>query len=281
MKCISPKTIWPHRSIDWCDRNEEYPVSVPCGKCLACLSTKRSDWAFRLEQEHKYSTSAYFITLTYDQKHYPSDGSLDKKHVQDFMKRLRKKDVNKLRYYLVGEYGTISGRAHYHMLLFNVSSSEFVRQAWCDYKGNAIGIVHIGNVTGASVAYVLKYLVQPIAGDDGRQKPFALMSRGYGLGARYLSDDMVDWHRHNDANYSIRQGVKIRLNRFYKSKIWYNEQDKERVGKAALLRSLSDAEKELSYYKKTYGDSWERVMIEFRDAVISRISKKVAFSQTI
>jgi hypothetical protein len=33
----------------------------------------------------------FFITLTYDPDHLPSDGSLDVSHFQKFMKRLRKK----------------------------------------------------------------------------------------------------------------------------------------------------------------------------------------------
>lgn len=278
MKCVSPKLIWPHRSVEWIDAHEEYPVSVPCGKCLACLSNKRSDWAFRLEQEHKYSTSAWFVTLTYDEKH--NCGSLVKKHVQDYLKRLRKKDEgNRIRYYAVGEYGTISGRPHYHLLLFNAEESD-VRSAWKDCEHRPIGIVHCGSVNGASIAYCLKYMVQAVSiNEQGKEKPFALMSRAYGIGARYLSDEMVSWHREDDRNYSIRDGLKIKLCRFYKSKIWYNENDKERVSKASLLASLQESEKQNQFYKDRFGDCWEKTMIEFRDAVLSRIKTKVAYSQ--
>lgn len=284
MKCISPKLIWPHRSIEWQDTHEEYPVRVPCGKCLACLSNKRSEWAFRLEQEHKFSKSALFITLTYDQNHYPTNGSLCKKHVQDYLKRLRKENGKvsncKVRYYGVGEYGTVYGRAHYHILLFN-TSEEIARSVWRDSKGESIGLVHCGKVTAASVAYVLKYLVQPSseAEKESMERPFALMSRGYGIGARYLSDEMVAWHREDDRNYCIREGVKIRLPRFYKTKIWYSENDRERVSKASLLKSLEDSIQEIQFYKDRFGDQYEKRMTEFRDAVISRIKLKVAYTQ--
>lgn len=281
MKCLCPKTIWPHRSIEWCDLNEEYPISVPCGKCLICLSHKRSEWAFRLEQEYKYSKGAYFVTLTYDQKHCPFDGSLNKKHVQDYLKRLRKKDgSNTIRYYLVGEYGSNTARPHYHLLLFNCRSEEFIRSAWSDSKGFPIGIVHIGSVTGASVAYVLKYLVQPSTDLGDREKPFSLMSRRYGLGGRYLDDAMVDWHRRNDSAYCIREGVKIRMPRFYKSKIWYNEIDKIRISKAGLEQSLVSAESEINYYKKIHGANWETVRNSAIMAVVNRIKSKVKFTQT-
>lgn len=280
MKCINPKIIWPHRSIEWCELHDEYPITVPCGKCLACLSNKRSEWAFRLEQEYKYSHSAFFVTLTYDQKHVPSNGSLDKKHLQNYLKRLRKKDGrNQIRYYAVGEYGTHTQRPHYHLLLFNAEVGN-IRSAWNDSKNDSIGIVHCGSVGPASVAYVLKYLVQPVTDMEEKQKPFAVMSRAYGIGARYLSDNMVAWHREDDRAYCIREGVKIRLPRFFKTKIWYNENDKERISKAGLVQSVQSSEKEIAFYKLRYGDDWNDKMIDFRNAVISRIKSKVAYSQT-
>lgn len=280
MKCIAPKIIYPHRSVEWIDAHEEYALSVPCGKCLACLCSKRAEWAFRLEQEHKYSKCSQFVTLTYDQKHVPAHGSLCKKHLQDYLKRLRKKDEqSRIRYYAVGEYGTLSGRPHYHLLLFN-AEQENVRSSWKDARSRDIGIVHIGSVNGASVAYVLKYLVQPVDSIEyPMEKPFAVMSRAFGIGARYLSDDMVAWHREDDRNYCIREGKKIRLPRFFKTKIWYKENDKERVSKASLLSSLQESEKEIQFYKDRFGDRWNETMIEFRDAVLSRIKTKVAYSQ--
>lgn len=106
------------------------------------------------------------------------------------------------------------------------------------------------------------------------------MSRAYGIGARYLSDQMVAWHREDDRNYCIREGIKIRLPRFYKSKIWYNENDKERVSKASLLSSLEQSEKEIKFFKNRYGDAWNKTMTDFRDQVVKRIKQKVAYTQT-
>lgn len=249
---------------------------------MACLSNKRSEWAFRLEQEYKYSHSAQFVTLTYDQKHVASNGSLVKKHLQDYLKRIRKKDEsNYIRYYAVGEYGTRSGRPHYHLLLFN-SNEGYARSCWKDKNEKAIGLVHIGSVNGASVAYVLKYMVQPLTDslEQGVEKPFAVMSRAYGIGARYLTDEMVAWHREDDRAYCIKDGIKIRLPRFFKTKIWYNENDKERVSKAGLLSSLQQSEREIKFYQDRYGDAWNEKMIDFRNAVIQQIKSKVAYTQT-
>lgn len=279
MRCVAPKLIWPNRSVEWTDKNEEYPVTVPCGKCLACLSNKRTEWTFRLTQEHKFSKSSMFVTLTYDEKHYP--GELQKRDVQLFMKRLRKLDgTNSIRYYLVGEYGTQRDRAHYHILLFNGTEAH-VRAAWVDSRQKPIGIVHIGKVTQASIAYCTKYIVQPPGESDGRAKPFALMSRAYGIGGRYLSDNMVQWHRDNDALYCVDYGTKVRLPRFFKSKIWYNETDRERVSRLGLEAGLKEQEKERKYLERKYGPRWPEKLAELRNAVLSRIKSKVAYSQTL
>jgi len=284
MECIAQKLIWPHRSIDWCDTpgNEEKPILVPCGKCVACLINKRTDWSFRLEQEHKASKSAHFVTLTYDQKHLRTDESLNKRDLQLYLKRLRKRDESRrIRYYAVGEYGTRSGRPHYHILLFN-SCEEHIRAAWIDSKNRPIGIVHVGKVTAASIAYTTKYVVQPLGEVLGnREKPFSTMSRAYGIGGHYLTDEMVQWHRENDANYiAKRDNQKGRLPRFYRDKIWHRPKDRERISSAALSLTLNNQKKERAYYEKTYGVNAEAKRIEFRDAMLSRVKSKVQFSQT-
>lgn len=90
-------------------------IPVPCGKCPNCVARRISHWSFRLMQEEKQSTSAYFITYTYDTQHVPISKNgfmeLRKKDMQDYLKRLRKSQWNKgnvtpLKYYLAGEYGT-------------------------------------------------------------------------------------------------------------------------------------------------------------------------------
>lgn len=279
MKCTDQRWI----SVDTGDSEDSARlVQVPCGKCLSCLTNKRSDWSFRLEQEHKASKSAYFVTLTYDEKHKPSDGSLCKRHLQLYIKRLRKKDENsRLRYYAVGEYGTETNRPHYHILLFN-STEEHIRKAWIDSNGKPVGIVHIGKVTPASVAYCLKYVIQKGDFPDGLLKPFATMSRAYGIGGKYLTDAMVDWHRGGDYNFVLRPGnVKGRLPRFYREKIWYKPKDRLRISSAAIKLVQEQEEKEKQYWKNEFGNRWETAMLESRNAMLSRIKQKIAYTQKL
>lgn len=124
-------------------------ISVPCGQCDECLRKRAKDLFVRA----KYESEACFLnggcgfmcTLTYDDMHLPYIMHLgkkylvfNKKHVQDFIKRLR---TNLDRYFLksyetiapdfkylvTSEYGTnpfCSHRPHYHLIfLFNVSVS--------------------------------------------------------------------------------------------------------------------------------------------------------------
>lgn len=282
MRCATPQTISIYRDIDWEDSNDSSTVmQVPCGKCIPCLSNKRQEWIFRLQQEYKHSTSAVFITLTFDPKHYPSDGNLDKRHLQLYLKRLRKLDgSNKLRYYAVGEYGTESGRAHYHLLLFNLEDTSKARLAWRDSKGNSIGIVHMGKVTQASIAYVTKYIIQPFTKVEGRTKPFATMSRKYGIGGKYLTDEMVQWHKENEATHCLINDTKVRMPRFYKSKVFYGA-IKERVAVKSFIFNQRQKQKEEDTYKKHYGSRWKEVKAEAELRMYQRIKVKIKYTQTL
>lgn len=271
MRCPSPRFVWPQGKV----------IAVPCGKCLFCLQNKRNDWAMRLMQEHRYSDGAMFITLTYNEKFRPEHG-VSKRHLQLFLKRLRKK-VSHLRYYAVGEYGTKTLRPHYHAILFNCSDDAFVRAAW-SLNGRAIGIVDIGKVNEASIRYVTKYVIQKGNVLEGQNPPFALMSRGYGLGGRYLSDAMVAWHREDDRMYTIQYGQKNRLPRFYKDKIWpvstWSNWAYRR--KVVCEKAAGDAEekerKEVEFLKQEGYDP-DVIRTDMRESVRRRIKSKVAFTQ--
>lgn len=279
MNCLNPIEVWP--------KNIKY--IVPCGKCLVCLSKKRNEWSFRLEQEYKRSKRAAFITLTYHPRFLPDDG-LSKRHFQLFMKRLRKKSKDKLRYYAVGEYGTKTGRAHYHAIIFNFEGDEkFLQEIWSiDINGRRVplGIVHIGKVNSASIRYTTKYCIQrkDVLEKSKKQKlnpPFALMSRQYGLGLHYLTDSMVAWHRSGNKNYAILPGgVKAALPRYYKKFIWPDEEDRRKIGSKAKWESIRAHRRNMRELK-SQGYKPSVIIKEMRNAVLSRIKEKVAYTQTM
>lgn len=218
--CIAPITLRRSGKID----------TVPCGRCLFCLQKKRADWSFRLYHEMRDCDSAYFLTLTYNDENLIYSGNdenavLSKEHLQLFKKRLRKANSKfvksrgisgkSIRYYSVGEYGTVTNRPHYHSIIFNVHPQVIARlqDIW------QLGNVMVGSVTPASIHYVTKYVINRYSDVKGREPPFAVMSRRPGLGSNYLIK-MKAWHRDDMRNYAINAGVKQRLPRYYKDKIF-------------------------------------------------------------
>lgn len=218
-------------------------IPVPCGKCPECVARRVSAWSFRLMQEERQSSSAWFITLTYDTKHVPITQrgfmTIDKRHCQLFFKRLRKAHPKgtKLKYFLAGEYGGLYYRPHYHVILFNANPHK-VDPAW------GMGSVHFGQVTGASIGYTLKYMSKtvriPLHAKDDRLPEFRLMSKG--MGAGYLSEHMVKWHKSDLDNRmycNTYDGKKISMPRYYKDKI-YNEWERKRVAFFTRKRMIEE-----------------------------------------
>lgn len=78
MTCTSPVYLY------------DYQMYVPCNKCTACKIAHSREWSVRLIHELDYYDKACFITLTYDDENLPFDGSISKRELQLFFKRLRK-----------------------------------------------------------------------------------------------------------------------------------------------------------------------------------------------
>lgn len=100
--------------------NQFKPISLPCGKCIGCRLEHSRKWAVRCVLEASCHAQNCFVTLTYADEHLPPDGSLCKRDLTLFLKRLRKsRPGQKIRYFACGEYGERLRRPHYHLILFN------------------------------------------------------------------------------------------------------------------------------------------------------------------
>jgi hypothetical protein len=207
-------------------------LNYPCGKCADCRTKRQSGWAYRLGKEAEISNSAFFITMTYDDHHVPHTPNLlltlCKRDLQLFFKRLRKKQKGKIVYYAAGEYGSETHRPHYHIIMFNLESIDYLEEAW------GKGFIHIGSVTDASCYYTLKYLdkVDTVGKHrmDDRVKEFQLMSKG--IGKSYLTDAMIKYHKADLTErcfITVPGGFKIALPRYYKKKI-YTEEEMKLIG---------------------------------------------------
>lgn len=215
---------------------------VPCGRCFECLAARQNSWFVRLLSEYENSTSAKFVTLTYDDMSLPwtEDNcypTLQYEDVQKFFKRLRKNNKSQIKYYVTGEYGEKDHRPHYHAIIFNVENWAHVDHHWCH------GMVHFGDVNEKTIYYTLKYinknLYNPRIKDrdemDTRKPEKALMSKGLGLS--YLTPQMIDYLTADPSRcLTLKGGQKVALPRYYKHKLF---QDQEQFEQYQYERSLA------------------------------------------
>lgn len=61
-------------------------IRCSCKQCIGCRLENSRQWAVRAVHEARSSSSAYFVTCTFDDYHLPRDKSLSKKFHQTFMK---------------------------------------------------------------------------------------------------------------------------------------------------------------------------------------------------
>ncbi|WGL31417.1 replication initiator protein [Dipodfec virus UOA04_Rod_1030] len=150
-------------------------IDVPCGKCSVCRHNYISDWILRLNREISNSAFSFFVTLTYNDECIPLCDChglpvLRPSDVSNFFHRLNYefgRFGEKLRYFVVGEYGGDSGRPHYHALIFVPKNSNFT---FDKYGFQAIieklwkfGFVYVGSATGRAASYCCKYLLKELA----------------------------------------------------------------------------------------------------------------------
>ena len=215
-------------------------LSLPCGQCIGCRLERSRQWAMRCMHEAQLHENNCFITLTYDNTHLPSDGSLHYRDFQLFIKRLRKKFGNtRIRYYMAGEYGENFGRPHFHACIFGHDFHD--KKLWKRspsgsmlYRSNDLevlwpfGYSSIGDVNFESAAYVARYIMKKVTGKNADQhytttdpetgeintrKPeFTKMSLKPGIGYDWYKQYTSDVYPHD---YVVVRGKKVKPPKYY------------------------------------------------------------------
>lgn len=160
------------------------PLKFGCGQCTPCRINRRRLWTGRMLLEYLEHPTSAFLTLTYNNEYLPEDLCLQKRDVQNFLKRIREQIApRKIRYYAAGEYGDENLRPHYHLIVYGLSPLEvkLVEKCW------TYGFVKIGTVTPQSISYVSGYITKLqknhiILRELNRSPEFSLMSKDPGLG---------------------------------------------------------------------------------------------------
>jgi len=227
-----PLVFSPTRAIN----NEGF--ELPCNYCIGCRKDQARDWQLRIMHEASlYNDNNCFLTLTYDDYNLPGNHSLNHEHVQLFLKRLRKKyPAETIRYYMAGEYGDLTYRPHYHVILFNHSfpdqvkistknglhtyNSQILDRIW------SMGHCTVQPLTLASARYCSNYLLKKQRknathtyyytdrhGEIHRQNPpYARMSTKPGIGAAWYRKYAKDV-QHGD--FVVLNGQKSPVPKYY------------------------------------------------------------------
>ncbi len=175
------------------------PVIRRCGRCMPCLITRSQIWTGRILMEQRMHLQSAFITLTYADEFLPSSGHLDKKEAQRFLKRLRKYITPRtMRYLLVGEYGTLNHRPHYHAVIFGIGSEELIRILPIVWKHGSVEPNRwkpFGDLTTKNARYCARYCTKKIHSQklEGRPKEFQLQSREPAIGDSYIEKIALIW----------------------------------------------------------------------------------------
>lgn len=257
--CIQPQT----KKTSKVDINSSLKmITYPCGRCPECVKAKINSWLFRLNKELEISTTPLFITLTYDEKSVPRTSAgrktLRKRDVQLWLKRLRKEyaKISKKRvvYYLCGEYGSRTGRPHYHAIMFNMDCPELIDRTWQN------GFTDYSVLGKNGARYVLKYMSKQRAKkSDSFEPEFSLMSKK--IGSNYLTPAMVKYHNRDVKNCVITtpEGYKMALPKYYKEKL-YDETARKKVTEYMQERAQNAQEEAVRKMKLKYPNESEKLI---------------------
>ena len=187
MSCLYPRQAWQLDTgeVVFVERgNVRRSLSLPCQQCIECRLARSREWATRCMHEAQMHDSSYFVTFTYDDCNVPL--SLEYRHFQLFMKRLRKAlPSQKLRFFMCGEYGERFGRPHYHACIFGLYLSDL--KLFSDKRGVKLwtsellsstwnkGFVSVGAVTFESAQYVASYIFKKYT-SNASQHPYPYTS---------------------------------------------------------------------------------------------------------
>lgn len=214
------------------------PVQVPCRRCIGCRLEKAREWALRCWHESSYleeqGLKSTFITLTYAPQHLPADCGLHHEHFQKFIRKLRKKTGQKIRYLMSGEYGqpteknNFIARPHFHAILFGYRPTDmklvkynpdtgqkdfispFIATVW------SRGSHELGYVTFKNAGYVARYVLKKakedhdrdlmipdpygvINDENKRRPPYLKASLKPGIGADWFQKYKSDLYPHDHA----------------------------------------------------------------------------------
>lgn len=233
---------------------------IPCGKCIGCRLEYSRQWATKGCLEAEEWKDNWFLTVTYDDEHLPKaqpaidektgeemqpnpGGTLKSTDMTNFMKKLRtyyerKYNHKGIRFMGCGEYGSDSGRAHMHIICYNLPiMQENLR--FHEYNGNyeplfrcpeleeiwQKGMIVAAEVNWNTCAYVARYVTKKVGlpadkehyKNLGIEPEFFRMSRKPGIGRKWFEDHKDEIYKKDEIIIQKYGGgtMKVKPPRYY------------------------------------------------------------------
>ena len=291
---------------------------VPCGKCHQCLSLRKEEWVWRMWHEERDSDSCHFLTLTYadmddctvvdNSSGEVHEGVLIYKDLKKFLKRLKDRQVyihaksegitqsearskfKPIRYYAVGEYGSKSGRPHFHAIVYNMSPKLKEEICILEQPKNPLekpskldpkslwphGYASISQFNVKRLAYTAKYVMKGTEAEHyshfPRQfHPRAYMSKNPVIGNVYLKNR--DWHREHKkvTTLSPLTQREMLLPRFFMERFFTPIERMEYL----LPKQLKMLEEQKRRYKSYPEDKYHKIRMDAINHQIKKINNLI------
>ncbi len=242
-----------------CKDKRTKTVPIPCGNCFECRNAKKREWQVRLGEEIKHDKRGKFVTFTFNNKALVKHEELVKDTIQGyerenaavsiavrrFLERWRKYTGKSVKHVLITELGHVNTeRIHIHGFLWTNATNEFIAERWkngnvqigekkyfLDEKGKITGKTNQDGdeyVNAKSVNYITKY-ISKIDKDHKYYKAKMYVSNG--IGRDYINEVTKKLHRYRGVHggdtiegYRLADGRTMALPKYYKHKIWTDEQ---------------------------------------------------------
>jgi len=230
-------------------------IEIPCGQCIECRESKARDWQVRLTEEIKQHEYNYFITLTFAPAELETICNKNKLKecnavagyaVRHMLERWRKDNKKSLKHWLITELGHEgTERIHLHGLIFSDKPLEFGKmdnnnfRTWKYWK---YGNIYVGEyVNNRTINYISKYItkidtdhkgfVGQILASPGIGKSFITKyQERNGQEYKYEKKKIADYYR-------LENGCKVKLPKYYKNKL-YNEEQREEIWRDFMDRNV-------------------------------------------
>ena len=224
-------------------------ISVGCGWCQECRKKLANKWRIRLYEEYKHNNKAEFVTLSFspesiaqlekeiiEKKYKGIEGNeidvniLASYAIRMYTERWRKKYKKAQRHWMITELGhKNSERIHIHGIIWNTTNTdkeEFKNDITEKWK---YGNVYIGeDVNEKTINYITKYITKLDTYHKGYKQKI-ITSKG--IGKEYINSEEAKRNRFKgdktNTTYKTQNGYIIELPRYYKEKMYTEEQRKE------------------------------------------------------